>query len=88
MIEEPQNLPDDSDEPGVPGPQMPLGIVITRITVVTCMSFAGAAAIFFLVGALWLYALASLAATVVFVAAMFLVEKFAERDEHTERGGA
>ena len=80
MVEEQTDIEEQADEPGVLGPQMPLGIVIARITIVTCMSFAGAAAIFFLVGALWLYALASLGATVVFLALMFGVEKFAERE--------
>jgi len=69
-------LPTDEDEP--PERQMPLGIVIARITVVSCLSFAGALAIFFLVGGLWELALASLAATVVFLVLMFVIERWAE----------
>jgi hypothetical protein len=59
--------------------QMPLGIVIARILVVSGMSFAAAAAIFFLVGGLWLLGLASLAATAIFLGMMFVIERGAER---------
>ena len=54
---------------------MPIGIVIARITIVSAMSFAGALAIFFLVGGLWLYALVAVAATLVFLLLMFAVER-------------
>ncbi len=62
-------------------PQMPLGIVIARITVVSGMSFAAALALFFLVGALWVPAIASVGATVVFLALMFAIEKGAEKPQ-------
>lgn len=68
----------DEDEVSQAERQMPLGIVIARITVVSCMSFAGALAIFMLVGGLWELALASLAATVVFLMLMFVIERWAE----------
>jgi hypothetical protein len=58
--------------------QMPLGIVIARILVVTSMSFAAAAAIFFLVGGLWLPALLSIAVTAIFLGLMFVIERGAE----------
>jgi uncharacterized membrane protein len=58
--------------------QMPLGIVIARILVVSGMSFAAAFAIFFLVGALWLLALVSIAVTLVFLLLMFAIERGAE----------
>jgi Na+/serine symporter len=58
--------------------QMPLGIVIARILVVSGMSFAAAFAIFFLVGGLWLPALVSIAATLVFLLLMFAIERGAE----------
>ena len=58
--------------------QMPLRIVISRITVVSGMSFAAALAIFFLVGALWLPALAASGTTIVFLALMFAIERTAE----------
>jgi len=56
---------------------MPIGIVIARIVVVSAMSFAGALAIFFLVGGLWLYALVAVAATLVFLFLMFVIERAA-----------
>jgi len=64
-----------ADDTPVPGPQMPLGIVISRIIVVSGMSFAAALAIFFLVGALWLPALAAAGVTVAFLFLMFAIER-------------
>jgi Na+/serine symporter len=58
--------------------QMPIGIVIARILVVSGMSFAAAFAIFFLVGALWLLALVSIGVTLVFLLLMFAIERGAE----------
>jgi Na+/serine symporter len=58
--------------------QMPIGIVIARILVVSGMSFAAAFAIFFLVGGLWLLALVSIAVTLVFLLLMFAIERGAE----------
>jgi hypothetical protein len=69
--------PGDGDEV-VPVRQMPLGIVIARILIVSGMGFSAAFAIFFLVGALWLLALISLAVTCVFVILMFAIERGAE----------
>lgn len=67
------------DDDGSPAPpQMPLGIVIARILVVSGMSFAAAFAIFFLVGGLWLLGLVSAIATVVFLFLMFAIERGAE----------
>ena len=59
-------------------PQMPLGIVIARILIVSGMGFSAAFAIFFLVGALWVPLLVSIAATIVFVVLMFAIERGAE----------
>ena len=74
-----ENAPEEGDaQPGPAQPQMPLGIVIARILVVTSMSFAAAAAIFFLVGGLWLLALLSIAATAIFLGLMFVIERGAE----------
>jgi len=70
--------------PGVPDDepaavrQMPLGIVIARILVVSGMAFAAAFAIFFLVGGLWLLSLVSIAVTAVFLILMFAIERGAE----------
>jgi len=58
--------------------QMPLGIVIARILVVSGMAFAAAFAIFFLVGGLWLLALISVGVTAVFLLLMFAIERGAE----------
>jgi hypothetical protein len=58
--------------------QMPLGIVIARIIIVSGMAFAAAFAIFFLVGALWVLALISIAVTAVFLVLMFAIERGAE----------
>jgi hypothetical protein len=62
--------------------QMPLGIVIARILVVSGMGFAAAFAIFFLVGGLWLLAGVSILATLVFLALMFAIERGAEAAEN------
>jgi len=66
------------DQAGPAQRQMPLGIVVARILVVTSMSFAAAAAIFFLVGGIWLPALLSVAATAIFLGLMFVIERGAE----------
>jgi hypothetical protein len=55
--------------------QVPLGIVFARIVVVSGMGFAAALCIFFLIGAIWLPALISLAVTVVFLFLMFFIER-------------
>jgi hypothetical protein len=55
--------------------QVPLGIVFARIIVVSGMGFSAALAIFFLIGAIWLPALASLAVTIVFLFLMFFIER-------------
>jgi hypothetical protein len=66
------------DDDATPTRQMPLGIVIARILIVSGMGFSAAFAIFFLVGALWIPALLSIAGTIVFVALMFGIERGAE----------
>ncbi len=71
------------DDDGAPAPrQMPLGIVIARILVVSGMGFAAAFAIFFLVGGLWLLGLASAVATILFLGLMFAIERGAEGGVH------
>ena len=59
--------------------EIPLGIVMARILIVSGMGFAGALMIFFLVGGFWLVAAAAAAATVFFLFLMFAVERSAER---------
>jgi hypothetical protein len=63
--------------------QVPLGIIFARIVVVSAMSFAAAGAIFFLIGGIWLPALACAGATVVFLFLMFFIERGAESSSHT-----
>ena len=65
-------------EAAAPEREIPLGIVIARILVVSGMGIAAALAIFFLVGAIWLMAIISLAVTVVFMALMFGIERLAQ----------
>ncbi len=78
---------DLEEEPSAPVRQMPLGIVISRIIIVTGMSFAAALGIFFLVGALWLPALAALCATVAFLFLMFVIERGAEHSQTDAQSG-
>ena len=77
MQHEAQSAPTE-DEAATPARQMPLGIVIARIVIVSGMAFAAAFAIFFLVGALWVLALISMAVTGVFLVLMFAIERGAE----------
>lgn len=78
-MEEPTTAaPSPDEDDSAPTRQMPLGIVIARIVVVSGMSFAAAFAIFFFVGGLWLIGLASLAVTAVFLVLMFAIERGAE----------
>jgi hypothetical protein len=58
--------------------QVPLGIIFARILVVSGMSFAAAGAIFFLIGGIWLPALACAGVTVLFLFLMFFIERGAE----------
>jgi hypothetical protein len=77
-------MQDDTTSAGLPDEepaavrQMPLGIVIARILVVSGIGFAAAFAIFFLVGGIWLLALVSIVATVIFLVLMFAIERGAE----------
>jgi len=72
-------LHEADDDEAVLTPEIPIGIVLARILIVSAMSFSAALAIFCLVGAIWLIAgLASLS-TLFFLALMFAVERVAER---------
>jgi hypothetical protein len=66
------------DETTVPARQMPLGIVVARILIVSGLGFSAAFAIFFLVGALWWLALLSIFLSCVFLVLMFAIERGAE----------
>jgi hypothetical protein len=74
---EPDTPLEDDDAPTT-APEIPLGIVIARILIVSGMGFAGALMIFFLVGGFWLVAGASAGATLLFLFLMFAIERHAE----------
>jgi hypothetical protein len=73
----PEAYDDDLEEEGalMLVRQVPLGIVFARIVVVSGMGITAALAIFFLIGAIWLPALVSLAVTVAFLFLMFFIER-------------
>ena len=60
-------------------PEIPLGIILARILVVSAMSFSAAVAIFCAVGAIWLVAGVGVLLTIFFMLLMFGVERLAER---------
>jgi hypothetical protein len=62
--------------------QVPIGLIFARILVVSGMSFAAAGAIFCLIGAIWLPALACAGVTVLFLFLMFFIERGAESASH------
>jgi hypothetical protein len=63
--------------------QVPIPIIFARIIVVSAMSFAAAGAIFFLIGAIWVPALACAGVTVLFLFLMFFIERGAESRSHS-----
>lgn len=69
---------EEGAEPGATEVEIPLGIVLARILVVSGIGVSAALAIFFLVGAIWIPAVFALVATIVFLGLMFGVEKLAE----------
>ena len=58
--------------------EIPLGIVVARIFIVSGIGIAAALAIFFLIGAIWLWGLVAAAVTVLFLFLMFAIERFVE----------
>ncbi|HVP05528.1 MAG TPA: hypothetical protein VMT90_07635 [Dehalococcoidia bacterium] len=62
--------------------QVPIGLIFARILVVSGMSFAAAGAIFCVIGAIWLPALACAGVTLLFLFLMFFIERGAERHSH------
>ncbi len=58
--------------------EIPLGIVVARIFIVSGIGIAAALAIFFLIGAIWLVGIVAAAITVVFLFLMFAIERFVE----------
>lgn len=78
MVDQRDEIGQDEAETPQTQVEIPLGIVIARILIVSGMGIAGALAIFFLVGGIWTPAIVSFVATVLFMALMFAVEKLAE----------
>lgn len=58
--------------------EIPLGIVIARIVIVSSIGISAALAIFFLIGGIWGPGVIAFAVTVVSLAMMFGIEKLAE----------
>ena len=82
--EEAQDEDDDDDALNVTLlRQVPLGIIFARIIVVSAMSFSAAGAIFFVIGAIWVPALACGGVTVLFLFLMFFIERGAESRSHS-----
>lgn len=74
-----EKLDEDYVDPGVALiRQVPIGIIFARIIVVSGIGFSAALAIFFLIGAIWLPALAFVGVTLVFLFLMFFIERGAE----------
>lgn len=66
---------EDNQPPARP---VPLFLVVARILIVSGMSFAAAAAIFFFFAGVWQVGLPATVVSIVFLVLMFLVEKAAE----------
>jgi hypothetical protein len=58
--------------------QVPIALIFARIIVVSGMSFAAAGAIFFLIGGIWVPAVACVGVTALFLFLMFFIERGAE----------
>jgi hypothetical protein len=61
-----------------PSQPIPLFLVVARILIVSGMSFAAAAAIFFFLGGIWQVGLPALGAALLGLVLMFLVERAAQ----------
>jgi hypothetical protein len=61
-----------------PARGVPIGIVLTRIVVVTGMGFSAAWAIFLLVAAIWVPAMIATGLTLIFLVLMFAIERGVE----------
>jgi hypothetical protein len=66
------------DEKPPPSRPVPVYVVVARILIVSGMSFAAAAAIFFFLGGVWQVGLPALGLALVFLVLMFVVERSAE----------
>ena len=70
---------DAEDDEVIRAREIPIGVVLARIIIVSAMSFSAALAIFCIVGAIWVIAGLAILATLFFLFLMFAVEKVAER---------
>lgn len=70
---------EDEDEDVIRAPEIPVGIVLARILIVSAMSFSAALAIFCVVGAIWIIAGLAVLSTLFFLFLMFAIERLAER---------
>jgi len=66
------------EEKPPPSQPIPLFLVVARILIVSGMSFAAAAAIFFFLGGIWQVGLPALGAALLGLVLMFLVERAAQ----------
>ncbi len=78
MVEQPDAPVEPEIEAASADLEIPLGIVVSRIFVVSGIGIAAALAIFFLIGAIWLWGIVAAAVTVLFLFLMFAIERFVE----------
>lgn len=78
MVEQPDAPVDPELEAASADLEIPLGIVVSRILIVSGLGIAAALAIFFLIGGIWLWGGVAAAVTVVFMFLMFAIERLVE----------
>ncbi len=76
MVEQPEAPVDPELDAASTDLEIPLGIVVSRIIIVSGIGISAALAIFFLIGAIWLAGIVAAAVTVVFLFLMFAIERF------------
>jgi len=78
VVEQPDAPVDPELEAASADLEIPLGIVVSRILIVSGLGIAAALAIFFLIGGIWLWGGVAAAVTVVFMFLMFAIERLVE----------
>jgi hypothetical protein len=78
VTEQPDVPVDPEIDAASPDLEIPLAMVVARILVVSGMGVAAALAIFFLIGAIWIWGAVAALVTVVFMVLMFAIERFVE----------
>jgi hypothetical protein len=71
-------ISEDEEDEVVRAPEIPIGIVLARILIVTGLGFSAALAIFCIVGAIWIVAGIATLSTLFFLFLMFAIERIAE----------